>query len=114
MRGRDANPSMDRCKADQIGMLATVMNALYISDFINQKGMSSIVMTPFPVGNMTEIFSKDLALKYLSDNKIIIFAGGIGHPFSLLILLPLCVRLNLTLTLFFTQKILMVFTAMTQ
>jgi len=80
-RGRSANPSMDRCRADQIGMLATVMNALYVADFINQKGLSAVVMTPFSIGAMTEIFSKELALKYLSENKIVIFAGGIGHPF---------------------------------
>ncbi len=80
-RGRSANPKMDRCKADQIGMLATVMNAVYVADFLKQKGLSSVVMTPFTIGTMTELFSKDLALKYLSENKIIIFAGGIGHPF---------------------------------
>ncbi len=80
-RGRSANPEMDRCKADQIGMLATVMNAVYVADFLKQKGLSSVVMTPFTIGTMTELFSKDLALKYLSENKIIIFAGGIGHPF---------------------------------
>ncbi len=80
-RGRSANPAMDRCKADQIGMLATVMNAIYVADFLKQNGLCSLVMTPFAVGTMTEMFSKDAALDYLSENKIIIFAGGIGHPF---------------------------------
>lgn len=80
-RGRSANPEMDRCKADQIGMLATVMNAIYFADFLRQEGLSATVMTPFPVGTMTEVFSKDLAVKYLSEGKIVIFAGGIGHPF---------------------------------
>ncbi len=80
-RGRSADSEMDRCKADQIGMLATIMNAVYVADFLKQKGLSAVVMTPFAVGAMTEIFSKDLALEYLSQNKIIIFAGGIGHPF---------------------------------
>ncbi len=80
-RGRSANPAMDRCRADQMGMLATVMNAIYVADFLKQNGLMSAVMTPFAVGSMTEVFSKDLALKYLSEDKIIIFAGGIGHPF---------------------------------
>ncbi len=80
-RGRSANPEMDRCKADQIGMLATVMNAVYVADFLRQRGLSAVVMTPFAIGTMTEMFSKDLAVEYLSQNKIIIFAGGIGHPF---------------------------------
>ncbi len=62
-------------------MLATVMNAIYVADFLKQNGLMSVVMTPFAVGSMTEMFSKDLALEYLSENKIIIFAGGIGHPF---------------------------------
>lgn len=80
-RGRSANPSMDRVKADQIGMLATVMNATYLADSFRQKGVEAVVMTPFPVGTMTQQFSKDLANKLLAEGKIIIFAGGIGHPF---------------------------------
>ncbi len=80
-RGRSANPSMDRCRADQIGMLATVMNAIFVADALRQKSLNAVVMTPFLVGNMTEAFSKDLALEYLKKGKIIIFAGGIGHPF---------------------------------
>ena len=64
-RGRSANPAMDRVKADQIGMLATVMNAMYLADSCRQKGVEAVVMTPFPVG----------------EGKVLIFAGGIGHPF---------------------------------
>ena len=80
-RGRSANPAMDRTKADQIGMLATVMNAIYVADFIRQKGGDATVMTPIKIGTVTEEFSKDLAEKYLAENKVLIFAAGIGHPF---------------------------------
>lgn len=80
-RGRSANPSMDRVKADQIGMMATIMNALYLSDACVQNGLDSLVMTPFCVGTMTEQFSKQKALEYLGKKTIIVFAGGIGHPF---------------------------------
>lgn len=80
-RGRSANPEMDRCVADRIGMLATVMNAMYFSDSCRQNGIEAIVTTPFPIGTMTEQFSKENALKHLSENKVLIFAGGIGHPF---------------------------------
>ncbi|MBQ8940545.1 MAG: UMP kinase [Firmicutes bacterium] len=80
-RGRSANPAMDRTKADQIGMLATVMNAIYVADFIRQKGGSATVMTPIKIGTVTEEFSKDLAEKYLAEKKVLIFAAGIGHPF---------------------------------
>lgn len=80
-RGRSANPDMDRVKADQIGMLATVMNAIYVADCCRQKGIDAIVMTPIKIGTVTEEFSKDLANKYLEEGKVIIFAAGIGHPF---------------------------------
>ena len=72
---------MDRSKSDQMGMIATVMNALYLSDFFRQKGVNSVIMTPFNIGEMTEIFSKDRAEIYLKQRKVLVFAGGIGHPF---------------------------------
>ncbi len=80
-RGRSANESMDRTKADQIGMMATIMNAIYLSDSFKQNDIESVVMTPFPVGAMTEQFNKETALKHLENKKVLIFAGGIGHPF---------------------------------
>ena len=80
-RGRSANPEMDRTKADQIGMLATVMNAIYVADSFRQTGIEAIVQTPFKVGTMTEEFSKEAALRHLSQGRIVIFAGGLGHPF---------------------------------
>ena len=80
-RGRSAKSNMDRTKADQIGMLATVMNAIYLSDSFIQKGLSTVVMTPFSVGAMTEVFSKEKAIDNLEKNNVLIFAGGIGHPF---------------------------------
>lgn len=80
-RGRSANPDMDRVKADQIGMIATVMNAIYVADCCRQKGIDAIVMTPIKIGTVTVEFSKDLANKYLEEGKVIIFAAGIGHPF---------------------------------
>ena len=80
-RGRSANPAMDRSSADQIGMLATVMNAIYVADCFRQRGIEAVVQTPFVIGAMTELFSKSSALQHLKDGKVIIFAGGIGHPF---------------------------------
>ena len=58
-RGRSANPDMDRVKADQIGMLATVMNAIYVADCCRQKGIDAVVMTPIKIGTVTLEFSKD-------------------------------------------------------
>ncbi len=79
-RGRSADHNMDRTKADQIGMLATVMNAIYIADFFRQEGIDAFVQTPFKCGTMTEEFSKDLALKHIKSGSVVIFAGGLGHP----------------------------------
>ena len=80
-RGRSAAPGMDRVKADQIGMLATVMNALFFADALRQDGVEAVVQTPFPVGTMTELFSKEAALAHWEAGKVLIFAGGLGHPF---------------------------------
>ncbi len=79
-RGR-SNPNMDRTKADQIGMLATVMNCLYVAEMFRTVGLKTTVQTPFNVGTMTEAFSKDLALERLNRNEVVFFAGGTGHPF---------------------------------
>lgn len=80
-RGRSADSHMDRTKADQIGMLATVMNAIYVADFLRQEGVEAVIQTPMKIGTMTDEFNKDSALKHMENGRIVIFAGGIGHPF---------------------------------
>ena len=80
-RGRDAKDDMDRVKADQIGMMATVMNALYLTEAFRLKGVEAVIMTPLIVGVVTEQFSKPAALKFMQNGAIVIFAGGTGHPF---------------------------------
>lgn len=80
-RGRSANIEMDRTVADEIGMLATVMNGLYFSDALRQKGLKTSVMTPFKVSTFSLEFSKNSALDILNDGGVCIFVGGIGHPF---------------------------------
>lgn len=80
-RGRSANSNMDKCKADQIGMLSTIMNSIYLADSFKQQGLKAVVMTPFVVGAMTELYSKDAALDHMEEGKVVIFAGGLGHPF---------------------------------
>lgn len=79
-RGRTSE-SMERTKADQIGMLATVMNCIYVSDAFRTAGMETEVYTPFVCGAFTELFSKDKALRDLNAGKVIFFAGGTGHPY---------------------------------
>lgn len=79
-RGRSSE-NIDRTKADQIGMLATVMNCLYVSEIFRSRGMKTGILTPFAVGAFTELFSKDRALAGLKDGCVMFFAGGIGHPY---------------------------------
>lgn len=79
-RGRTSE-TIDRVKADQIGMLATVMNCIYVSEIFRFVGMETAVFTPFSCGGMAELFSKDRAVEYMKHNKIIFLAGGTGHPY---------------------------------
>ncbi|HIW20492.1 MAG TPA: UMP kinase [Candidatus Dorea intestinavium] len=79
-RGRTSE-TIDRVKADQIGMLATVMNCIYVSDIFRHVGMKTEVFTPFVCGAFTTLFSKDLAVEALEKGKVIFFAGGTGHPY---------------------------------
>ncbi len=79
-RGRTSE-TIDRTKADQIGMLATVMNCIYVSEIFRYVGMDTQVLTPFECGSFTKLFSKDRANKYLNRGMVVFFAGGTGHPY---------------------------------
>ena len=79
-RGRTSE-TIDRTKADQIGMLATVMNCIYVSEIFRSVGMKTNVLTPFECGSFTKLFSKDRANKYFDKGMVVFFAGGTGHPY---------------------------------
>lgn len=79
-RGRTSE-TIDRTKADQIGMLATVMNSIYVSEIFRSVGMKTQILSPFTCGTMTKPFSKDRANKYFDHNMVVFFAGGTGHPY---------------------------------
>lgn len=79
-RGRTSE-SIDRTKADQIGMLATVMNCIYVSEIFRNVGMQTAILTPFACGSFTKLFSKDRANKYFSKGMVVFLAGGTGHPY---------------------------------
>ena len=63
------------------GMLATVMNCIYVSDIFRHVGMKTEIFTPFTCGAFTSLFSKDAAVEALNSGKVIFFAGGTGHPY---------------------------------
>lgn len=79
-RGRSSE-NIDRTKADQIGMLATIMNCIYVSEIFRSMGMMTSILTPFECGSFTKLFSKDRANKYFEKNMVVFFAGGTGHPY---------------------------------
>ena len=79
-RGRTSG-KMERCRADQIGMLATVMNCIYVSDICRYLGMSTEVFTPFICGSFTSLYSKDKVEEGFEAGKVLFFAGGTGHPY---------------------------------
>ncbi len=79
-RGRSSE-NIDRTKADQIGMLATVMNCIYVSEIFRSVGMMTGILTPFECGSFTKLFSKDRANKYFAKGVVVFFAGGTGHPY---------------------------------
>ena len=79
-RGRSSK-NIDRTKADQIGMLATVMNCIYVSEIFRSQGMMTSVLTPFSCGEFTKMYSKDRCNKYFAHKMVVFFAGGTGHPY---------------------------------
>jgi len=79
-RGRTSE-TIDRVKADQIGMMATVMNCIYVADIFRYVGMKTEIFTPFVCGAFTSLFSKDASVEALESGNVIFFAGGTGHPY---------------------------------
>ncbi|NLP35478.1 MAG: UMP kinase [Clostridiales bacterium] len=79
-RGRTSE-TIDRTKADQIGMLATVMNCIYVSEIFRHIGLRTDVFTPFTCGSMTQLFSKDSVTNLMKQGGVAFLAGGTGHPY---------------------------------
>lgn len=80
-RGRNSSKIIERTKSDQIGMLGTVMNCIYVSEIFRTQGMKTEVFTPFTCGAFTKLYSKDEAMSALAECKVVFFAGGTGHPY---------------------------------
>ena len=79
-RGRQGM-NMERTTADYMGMLATAMNALALSDALEHAGVKSRVMTALSIDKIGEPYNRKNAMKYLSDGEVVIFACGTGHPY---------------------------------
>ena len=72
---------MDRATADYMGMLATVMNALALSDAMRQAGIASRVQSALNIEQVVEPYIRPKAIRYLEEGRIVIFAAGTGNPF---------------------------------
>ncbi len=79
-RGRSSG-KMERTLADQIGMLATVMNCLAVSDKLRQLGVETKVLTSFVMPQVAESFSRKTTLEAMAQGKVVLFGGGTGNPF---------------------------------
>ncbi len=79
-RGRQSE-NVDRYKADQVGILATVMNCIYVSEIFRTEGMKTKVMSSIEIGDMAELFSKNKAIKAMEKGTVVFCAGGTGHPY---------------------------------
>ncbi len=76
-----AAQGMDRAAADQMGMLATVINALALQEALRSSGADARVLSAIEVGKMVEPFVRTRALKHLDKGRTIVFAAGTGNPF---------------------------------
>lgn len=79
-RGR-SNESMDRTRADHIGMLATIMNSLALADALEECGLTVRVQTSVMMQAIAETYSRNKAIKHLQKGRVIIFGGGTGSPY---------------------------------
>jgi uridylate kinase len=76
-----AETGMDRARADYVGMLATVMNALALQAAIERAGASARVLSAIPMPTVCEPYIRDKALDHLEKGRVVVFAGGTGNPF---------------------------------
>ena len=76
-----AEGGMDRARADYMGMLATVMNALALQTAIEGEGVSVRVLSAIPMPTVCESYIRDKALDHLDKGRVVIFAGGTGNPY---------------------------------
>ena len=79
-RGRSSG-DMERTRADQIGMLATVMNALSVADALEKLGLEVRVQTALQMQQVAEPYIRNRATRHLEKGRIVIFACGTGNPF---------------------------------
>ena len=79
-RGRQGG-KMDRVRADRMGMLATVMNAIALQDAFISAGIETVVMTAVPIQGVGQTYNRDEAIAHLEKGRVVIFGAGTGSPY---------------------------------
>ncbi|MCI9256840.1 UMP kinase [Oscillospiraceae bacterium 42-9] len=79
-RGRSSG-KMDRTRADHMGMLATVINALGVADGLEQLGLSVRVQTAIAMQELAEPYIRNRAVRHLEKGRVVVFGCGTGNPF---------------------------------
>jgi len=81
-RARSANLEIvDRVTADNVGMLATIMNAAILRDYLRAEGLKAKILSPRELRPLTSAFARDTALSLLQADYVLVFAGGTGNPY---------------------------------
>ena len=78
---KEASKGLDRSVADQVGMLATVMNALYLQNALEKLGIEARVLSGLSIPEVCEDYIYRRALRHLQKNRVLIFAAGTGCPY---------------------------------
>lgn len=79
-RGRSTD-MMDRCAADYIGMLGTMMNAIALREALEAQGVPAVVQSAIEMDQIAEGYNRRKAIAHLEEGKVVIFGAGTGHPF---------------------------------
>ena len=72
---------MDRCRADNMGMLATIINALGIESEFNKQGLPTVALSAIEINEFVGLYSAAKARKYMEEGKVVIIGGGTGDPY---------------------------------
>ena len=80
-RGDEHEHELERTRGDEIGMLATVMNCLYVAEVFRSEGIKAKVLSSFTIEGIAPHYSKDESEKAFSEGAVVFFAGGTGNPY---------------------------------
>ena len=78
---KDGHGMIDRVSSDNMGMLATIINAMALQSALEHKGIHTRVQTAIEISRLAEPFIRRRAIRHLEKGRVVIFAGGTGNPY---------------------------------